>query len=1172
MAPAQQDLTTVTQWLQNHNLSVTYISKDHLAITFEGSAAQVQNAFHTEIHNLDVKGEKHIANMSDPKVPEALSPVVVGVKALHNFFPHPMHKRVGGEVRRNADGTWTRIETPSTVVAPKTASRLTTPPAKSIEVKEPKPLFGTGGTPATLEDVAPYDFATIYNVLPLWNASTPIDGTGQKIAIAGTSNINLADVATFRTAFGLPIVGSTYPTYKAPTVIVTNTDPGVCPTTDTNYPNCLGDLIENTLDVEWSGAVAKNAQITLVTSSITTATTDNLFASEQYIVDHVVAPVMNVSYGECELGLGTAGNTEYNTLWSTAQAAGIAVFVSSGDEGSASCDAGSVPASGPYGAQYGLSVSGFTSTPYNTSVGGTDLNWSWVTNGETTYWGTSNAANNSNALGYIPESPWNSTCSNNLLVDALNSSNNLSYTATQWCDYLGTEQITSQNPDDEQSFLDLVNVAGGSGGASSCIDGDGSTVASCTKGYPKPNWQAGVTGIVNDGVRDVPDISFFASSGFSGSAYVICVSNPGVGTCSYTQGTEPTGEEYGGTSISSPAMAGVMALVNQKSGSAQGNPNVEMYKLAAKQNYGSCSSDSIPLTGSSCVFNDITTGTIAMPCDVGAPNCVGTDVYGLLSGYDSNVGYDAATGLGSLNVANFVNAYAATASTSPVVALSPTTLTFAAEIVGATTDPTQVATLTNSGPGSLTISGITITGAALGSFSETNNCGTSLAASASCAITVAFKPAAVGTLNAVLNVTDNGTASPQTVALVGTGLTSDVVSTSATALTFASTLIGTKDATQSFDVKNTGTSTVALTSIAVTGTNASSFSQTNTCGASLAAAASCTVTVTFDPIVAGNLSAAITITDSSSGNPPVVTLTGIGVAPTPIASLKPSSLTFPSTGVGVASTAQLVTLANTGTAPLIVTAITIGGTNASSFALTPANTCVGSIAPSATCTISVTFTPAALGTLTGTISVTDNAAGSPQTVSLTGTGAEPSGAAFALAAPALAVTHGTPGTETVTVTSTNYIGTVNLTCSVAPLTGGIDTPTCTGATAATVTSVGGTGTGTLTIGSTASTSSARAASQRAQLEKRKTAGRWAGVGSIAVAGLLLFGIPARRRNWRSILGVLVLMTGIGILSGCGGGSHTPTGTTPGTYTVTVTGADSVTSTITGSTTFTLTVN
>ena len=379
--PAPSDLAAISNWLMEHGFSVEEVAADGMSIRFSGTGRQVEEAFHAPIHTLEVKGEQHVANMRDPQIPEALAPVVVGVKGLHNFFAKPMH-RLGGVVTRDADG-WRRISVDSTKT--ETAARV-------------RPQFGTADPYGdVVEDVAPYDFAKIYNVLPEWTAVSPIDGTGQTIAIAGTSNIHLTDVAAFRSAFGLPA--------KAPTVVVTNSDPGACPGFTSS---CADDLVENTLDVEWSGAVAKGANIVLVTSSAPTTTSDPLYLSEQYIVEHKTASIMNVSYGSCELVLGTAGNAAYNNLWQTAAAEGIAVFVASGDAGSPACDQGFDAIYGvPYPAQFGLAVNGIASTQYDTAVGGTDLNWGATA---APYWNAANGTGLSSALGYIPEVPWNSTC------------------------------------------------------------------------------------------------------------------------------------------------------------------------------------------------------------------------------------------------------------------------------------------------------------------------------------------------------------------------------------------------------------------------------------------------------------------------------------------------------------------------------------------------------------------------------------------------------------------------------------------------------------------------------------------------------------------------------------------------------------------------------------------
>jgi subtilase family serine protease len=675
--PAESDITTVTNWLTGHGFTIGEITKDRLSIRFSGTAAQVESAFHTEIHNLSVKGVPHIGNMTDPQIPAALAPVVVGVKALHNFFPRPLH-RMGSQVKLSREaGGWQRVsDTRPTAQHLSAAPRASTSapahtPGSQFTINVP----ATGGTSTayTEEDISPYDFATIYNVLPLWNKG--IDGTGQTIAIAGTSDISQNDISTFRTFFGLPTTG----TANTPQIVHPNPslpggdDPGIC--TALSGTCTIDDLIENSLDVEWSGSIAKNAQIVLVTAASQSATDDPLYDAESYIVNNKIAPVVSVSYGECELFEGTSGNAEYNTLWQNAASEGIAVFVAAGDSGSASCDDGGDAAGVPYAAEYGTSVSGLASTPYNTAVGGTDFNWCPYTDTTacptTPYWNATNNANEASAVGYVPEMPWNNTCTNPFILaevidvakqDDVSGVNN----AESACNFLADDF----QPDSGAAAL--VDTVGGGGGASGCTSSDGSTVTSCTGGYSKPSWQTGVTGIPADGKRDLPDVSFFSANGeVSYSAYLICVEENGGQPCTYSTDAEPFASEVGGTSASTPPMAGVMALINQKTGAPQGFANPELYKLAAQQNYSSCSAETVT-TSSSCYFNDIDAGpfsapgTVAMPCDYGftgidAPDCKasGSDTIGVLPGYNSGAGYDQATGLGSLNVANVVNAWPA---------------------------------------------------------------------------------------------------------------------------------------------------------------------------------------------------------------------------------------------------------------------------------------------------------------------------------------------------------------------------------------------------------------------------------------------------------------------------------------------------------------------------------
>ena len=614
--PSDQDIQTITSWLQSHGFQVAPISNGRTVIEFSGTAGQVQEALHTAIHKYSVPTaggaiEDHWANSTNPSIPTALAPVIVGVDTLHNFPRKPMHV-VSGVFKKN-----------------KTTGEI-------------KPLHseltlncGTNqaGQPVTCYGLGPYDFATIYNVLPLWNGSPApvIDGTGQTIAIIGETDVDMKDIENFRSLFGLPA--------NDPVVILDGPDPGIVP----------GDETESDLDLQWAGAVAKGATIKFVTSA-TTNTTLGVDLSAQFTVDNNVAPILSESYGMCEAALGTAGNQFYNSVWQQAAAEGITAFVSAGDSGSAGCDSHDNPSPAP--AEFGLQVSGFASTPYNVAVGGTDFN---DLSNPATYWSrTNNATTQLSAKSYIPEVPWNDSCTSQAL------------------EFYGYSSNPLTNCNNSQLLNVNIFTVGGSGGKSGCTTSDGQDIASCSGGYAKPSWQTG-TGVPSDRKRDVPDVSLYAAAGFyTGSFYIICEADRTDGIYCDQNPQEMEFLAAGGTSASSPSFAGIMAMVNQKAGSRQGNANYTLYRLAA-QSGASCSSSGTP--ASTCIFYDITTGTNAMPCDDTGPSQVncgspGPAGIGILSGYNSTAGYDLTTGLGSVNAANLVNKWSTITS-----ALKPSTTT-----------------------------------------------------------------------------------------------------------------------------------------------------------------------------------------------------------------------------------------------------------------------------------------------------------------------------------------------------------------------------------------------------------------------------------------------------------------------------------------------------------------
>lgn len=611
--PGDRDLSAVTTWLSAHGFSGIQVNAARTFIEFSGTAGLVRSAFRTSMHRYAIKGEQHFANASDPAIPAALAPVVAGIASLNNFPRYAASHKAGNFRHDAATNRTTRLPDQAQIAQTQSAA---------------KPAFTINESGNTTYGVTPYDFATIYNVLPLWNASTPIDGTGQTIAIVGQSDINPADFVNFRKLFGLPLGNTATPTgTEYLNIIYNGPNPGI-----------NGDEGEADIDTQWSGAVAKGATIDYVVSQ-GTEVTQGTDLSAIYIVNNNLAPVMSYSYGQCELFLGAAGNAFYKTLWQQAAAQGITVLNATGDSGSAACDT-----AGVHGAGEGVAVNGLASTPYNIAVGGTDF---YMPNGGTAFWNTVNdPATHVSAKGYIPETPWNESCTNSVFATSRTFSGQ---TPEQICN----STIAASDG--------LLSVVGAGGGASACTQSNGNSVFTCKGGYAKPSWQSGA-GVPADGVRDIPDVSLFSSAGFFGAFYVVCQqsTNTDGHPCSLDAPTYDFAG-YGGTSLSTPAFAGILSLVNQKTGSRQGNANYVLYNLAAQQSRSGAACSSITgVPASGCVFNDVTTGTVAMPCLKSTPNCTVTnpaDSYGVLTGYDSTAGYDLATGLGSVNAANLVNSW-----------------------------------------------------------------------------------------------------------------------------------------------------------------------------------------------------------------------------------------------------------------------------------------------------------------------------------------------------------------------------------------------------------------------------------------------------------------------------------------------------------------------------------
>jgi hypothetical protein len=324
----------------------------------------------------------------------------------------------------------------------------------------------------------------------------------------------------------------------------------------------------------------------------------------------------------------------------------------------------------------------------------------------------------------------------------------------------------------------------------------------------------------------------------------------------------------------------------------------------------------------------------------------------------------------------------------PALTLSSTSLIFGSQLVD-TSSTGQVVTLTNSGTGPLTLAAITLTGGQADDYGLSSTCGSSLAVKASCTVSVTFKPVSSGSKKASISIDDNATNSPQTVALSGTGAagtSGSRINLNPTALAFGDQASGATSSAKAVTITNSGVTSVSFSSIALAGPQVDDFGLTTTCGSTLAANASCTVAVTFKPVSAGVKAARISIADSASGSPQTVSLSGTGTTggSAPAVTLSSTSLAFGSQKVDTPSSAQSVTLTNGGAATLSSISIKLTGGQADDF--TVANACGSTLAAKASCSVSITFKPVSTGAKAASISVADNASGSPHAVTLSGTG------------------------------------------------------------------------------------------------------------------------------------------------------------------------------------------
>ena len=765
-SPADSDIAQVGAWLQSKGLKVLDVPPSKTFISFTGTVGQLKSAFGVSIHKFTINGEKHAATINDPQIPSALASVVGGIRGLDNFGGKPLLQKLGPMHVDLKTGKATLLGGSQ---QPSAAAALAAGKSKLRGLGQPEFTDQEG-----LYQVGPQDFYTIYNESPLLSAG--ITGAGQTIALIEEALITTADVDSFRSVFGLPA----YPYPATPAGGGINLLAGS--TTGLNgYASCYspatlaagassGEEGEADLDAQWAGTVAPNATIDFVACGGTATSPDGttlgaqgIDHSAQYIVNYLQGTVVaaSMSYGECESAMttsNTSGVGYYNLQWQQFAVEGITPIVSSGDSGAAGCYQNK-----SYATSRPPSTNGFGSSAWNISAGGTDFSDEYQTENFTTapastWWNATNGAGLGSAISYIPETTWGGYCSNALFISSLQADSSTSFGSVYDPIAICSSSYSTANG--------YTAVVGGSGGAS--------TVTTI------PSWQS-VYGVGKNSVsttyRNSPDLSFFAANGFWGHILPYCESDK---TACTVANYEVDEIGAGGTSFVAPQLAGLMALIAQKTGVAQGQANYTLYNLAAQQ-YGSASTPSSTIANcsgsalapgqtppASCIFHDISSDTpslqggglasnIAEPCrrtsstycdgTIGSTNYTyginvvpGTTAANGTVAYLTGPGYDDATGLGSANITNLVNNWN---SVSP--ALPSTTVVTSSSYSVAPTDTGIVLTakVTATGRGSNVVPAGTaafyINGVSSGSGTIAPTCtgtGTSTACSGVATVTV----------------------------------------------------------------------------------------------------------------------------------------------------------------------------------------------------------------------------------------------------------------------------------------------------------------------------------------------------------------------------------------------------------------------------------------------------
>jgi subtilase family serine protease len=566
---SERDLRHIELWLRRHHIRVNFVYPNHVLMDISARADELREAFHTDVHFLDVRGEKHFANMNDPEIPEALAPAIVGIVSIHDFRPHPMfHQRV--------------------------------PPA----------FTDASGN----YYVTPPDMAAIYNLDPLF--SQGITGAGQTVVVVEDSDpFTTADWNTFVTEFQLGKYGGsvavTHPNIMG--MPVNCTDPGY-----TSTPmNPVG--AEVALDMEYVTGAAPAASVNVATCA-DTATFGGLIAINNIAGSSTHPYIISVSYGFCEPALGSAGNLGYLTAYQTAASEGISVFVAAGDQDAASCDFGAA------GASNGINVSGFATTPYNVAVGGTDYIDTF--NGtNTTYWNSTNSPTLQSAKGYVPEIPWNDSCASVLLAIAVFGSPVTDGADGGSCGFGIAQMVSGGSGGPSGCATGVPSTANQVSGT--CAGYPKPSWQSGLLGNPND----GVRDIPDVSLFAAAgtwshSYVYCWSDTTNGGASCAAAPDPATGSWSSAGGTSFASPIL--AAIQALVNQRTAALTRTPI-PGQGNPNPVYYAIAKLEYPGAananCDSSNQPLprrgVSTSCVFYDVTQGDMDVNCAFGSPDCFG---------------------------------------------------------------------------------------------------------------------------------------------------------------------------------------------------------------------------------------------------------------------------------------------------------------------------------------------------------------------------------------------------------------------------------------------------------------------------------------------------------------------------------------------------------------------